>query len=343
MKYDVAIIGGSGFVGSSVARYISDSSKLKILDLNPIPESIKDRVTYQRCDIRNYQEVISKLRNVELVVHTAIVQIPQINEEKRTGYEVNIRGTENICKAVERSPLTKGLLLSGSWHVFGEKGFRGVISEEFGFQPDKVEDRARLYVLSKIAQEVIVKYFGEISEKTYGIIRSATVLGENMPEGTAANIFISRGLKGLTITPYEHSMWRPMLYIDINDLCKAFYLFAKKILDNEMSNGGQNLNHVVNVTWPEPITILELANIVREQIIDVSGGKIKPSVETKNLGEPNKYSPEDKKSMPIDISKMRKFLGIEELTSPKQAIRRIIEARIAKYQKWKMPVDRLYS
>lgn len=196
MTYEVAIIGGSGFVGSSIARYMSNSLTLKILDRNPVPKSLKGRVSYERCDIRNYEEVVKGLENVQLVIHTAIIQIPQINNEKRLGYEVNILGTGNICEAIERSQLTKGLLLAGSWHIFGEKRFSGTINEEFGFQPDKVEDRARLYALSKISQEAIVRYYSEISEKIYGVIRSATVLGENMPEKNAANIFISRSLKG---------------------------------------------------------------------------------------------------------------------------------------------------
>lgn len=72
-----------------------------------------------------------------------------------------------------------------------------MIDEEFGFRPDQVETRARLYALSKMAQEAIVRLYDEMSEKIYGVIGMATVLGERMPEKTAANIFISQGIKGV--------------------------------------------------------------------------------------------------------------------------------------------------
>lgn len=166
-KSEVAIIGGSGFVGSSLARHFSGSFEIKVLDNKPLPKDLESKVDFQRCDIRNYDEVEKGLRDVELVIHTAIVQIPLINVEKRLGYEVNMLGTQNLCEAVNRIRSIKGLLLAGSWHVVGERELMGVIDEEFGFRPDKVEDRARLYALCKVGQETIVRVYDEMSEKIY--------------------------------------------------------------------------------------------------------------------------------------------------------------------------------
>jgi len=59
--------------------------------------------------------------------------------------------THNICRAVAEEPNIKGMILAGSWHTIGERELSGIIDEEFGFRPDKVEDRTRLYALSKIA------------------------------------------------------------------------------------------------------------------------------------------------------------------------------------------------
>jgi hypothetical protein len=89
---------------------------------------------------------------VDLVIHTSIIQIPEINEQKKRAYEINIIGTQNVCKAVEESKKANGLILSGFWHPIGEKELIGVINEGTGFRPDKVEDRARLCVLAKMAQ-----------------------------------------------------------------------------------------------------------------------------------------------------------------------------------------------
>lgn len=113
--------------------------------------------------------------DADLVIHTAIVQIPYINENKRLGYEVNVLGTINVCRKYW------GIILANTWHVMGEREFDGIINEKIGFRPDKVEDRARLYVLSKIAQEVITRFYDEMSDKVFGIIRMGTVLGEKCP------------------------------------------------------------------------------------------------------------------------------------------------------------------
>lgn len=326
--YEIGIFGGSGFIGSSLARYLSDSFKVKVLDRNPVPDHIEGMVHFESCDIRKYDDVRKGVRDVELVIHTAIVQIPLINEMKRLGYEVNMLGTQNLCQAVDKVESVRGMLLAGSWHVFGEREFRGIVDEAFGFRPDKIEDRARLYALCKIAQETAVRLYDEISEKLYGTIRMGTVLGEAMPEKTAANIFISKGLRGEPITPYTHSMHRPMLYVDVNDVCRAFEAYAKKVLDNKVSKEGGSLAHVINLVWPEPITIIELAKIVRDSIMNCSLGKISPEIKIIDTRQRVVYAPDDKETIRVDIGKAKDLLGIEELNSPEQTIERIVKARI---------------
>ena len=290
---------------------------------------MKGLVTHARCDIRNFREIASRLGDTDLVVHTAVVQIPLINENKSLGYEVNIIGTQNICKAVEQNSGVKGLLLTGSWHTVGEKEFRGVIDEEFGFRPDKVEDRARLYALSKISQESIVRFYDEMSDKIYGIIRLGTVLGEGMPEKTAASIFIERGLKGEPITPFKHSMHRPMLYVNVADVCHAFEIFTKKILDNEIQKNGNSLEHIVNIYYPKPITILELAQIVKESIEQNSRGEIQPKIEVVDKNIPPLYSKSDKKKIKVNLRKAKRFLGLQKLRSPKESIAELVKHRMA--------------
>ena len=327
LKHKIGIIGGTGFIGTSLARRFVENFQVKILDVKTPPKDLEKVVTYTRCDIRDYGEVTKGLDDVNLVIHAAIVQIPLINEQRRLGYEVNVIGTQNICRAVEENPNVKGMILAGSWHTVGERELKGIIDEEFGFRPDKVEDRARLYALSKIAQESIVRFYDEMSDKIYGIIRMGTVLGKGMPEKTAANIFIKRGLKGEAITPYKHSMHRPMLYVNIGDICRAFEAYAKKILDNEIEKSGNSLAHIVNVYYPEPITILELAEIVKESVIDCTGGKVRSKIEIVDKGIPLLFSKEDKNRIKVDLKKAKKLLGLDKLKSPKESIREIVKLR----------------
>jgi len=329
-EYMIGIIGGSGFIGSSLANHLADSFDVKLLDVRVPKQRFGDTARFQKCDIRNYGEVKKALEDVDLVIHAAIVQIPLINEDERLGYEVNFLGTENVCRVVDESPRVKGLILSGSWHTIGERGLKGVIDEEFGFRPDKVEDRARLYALAKIAQESIVRFYDEMSEKVFGIIRMGTILGEGMPEKTAVNIFIENGLRGKALTPFKHSMFRPMLYADVSDVCRAYENFVRKILNGEISEKGNSLAHIFNVYYPEPVTILELAEIVKDAIVKYSDGQIEPEIEVVDTGQPSMFGEEDKKLVRVDVSKALNFLGLGRLKRPRDSVEKIVKSRVAR-------------
>jgi len=324
-RESIAIVGGSGFVGSSLAVHLSNQFDVTVVDRVP---SKAFNGQFRECDIREKASLASALEGFNLAINTAIIQVPEINEKRRLGYEVNIVGTQNICEAVESVSSIKGLLHTGSWHVFGESGLRGTINEEFGFRPDKIEDRARLYAFCKIAQESIIRITSTMSSKSYGIIRLGTVLGEGMPKLTAANLFIEKALKGEPMTPFRHTQYRPMLYVDIQDVCLAFERLATKIL-----GGRHETVNVVNLVWPTPITIIDLARIVRTQFFRLTHGQIKATIQVIDKGVKEAYTPTDKKRFTADISKARDLLG-RKLTSPRQSIERIIRQRLSSHREY---------
>lgn len=327
-KSTIAITGGSGYIGSTLACELSEFFDVLLLDIKPPTKMFPSNINFKKCDLRNYDEIYEAICNVDLVIHTAIIQIPAINDQKTNGYEVNILGTQNVCRAVYESQKTKGLILSGSWHTIGERELKGLINEEFGFRPDKVEERARLYALSKMAQESIVRFYDEMSSKIFGIIRMGTVIGEGMPEKTAANIFIENGLKGKALTPFKQSMYRPMLYVDIYDICKAFKLFADRILKNQMEVNGNSMDHIFNVYHDQPITIADLAELTKEAIVNESKGRITPEIQIIDDGRPMAFNKADKTLMKVDTSKALRFLGISELKSPRESIECLVKSRI---------------
>jgi UDP-glucose 4-epimerase len=154
-----------------------------------------------------------------------------------------------------------------------------------------------------------------------------TVLGEGMPEKTAANIFIDRGLKGMSITPYKQSMYRPMLYADISDICKAYELFISKIVDGFLSKTSNSLDNIVNVYYPEPITIIDLANIVKETIMNETKNKVNPAIEIMDANQPMLFNEDDKEKITVDISKALKFLGLDRFKSPRESVENIVRNR----------------
>ncbi len=329
-SYDVAII-GAGFVGSSLAKHLSSRYDVTALDVNPHPPLLDDvDVEHRVCDIQHYRDLKTKLGKPKAVIHTAIIQIPVINELKEQAYTVNVLGTHNVCRLVKETSETQGLILTGTWHVFGEREYKGTVDVSFGYRPDKVEERARLYVISKMLQEGIVRFYDSmVRDKTYTIIRLGTVLGEHMPQKTAANLFITNGLQGKPLTPYKHTMHRPMLYLSIDDLCRVFGAYVDKILSGELagtdSNGG-----IYNLFNPHPITILELAKTIQDAVRECTNGKIAPAIEVVDKHLPVLFNPDEKQTLNADIDKTLRFFAIQALKDPRDAIFEIVNARCSK-------------
>jgi len=329
----IAIVGGAGYIGSALAHHFSGTYDVRVLDTRRPRAALSAAADYYECNVLDLEQVRRGLENVDVVIHTAIVQIPQINEQKKIGYQVNVTGTQNVCKTVDETPSIKGMILAGSWHVFGERDFNATINEEFGFRPDKVEDRARLYALSKISQEVITRFYDEFSTKVFGVIRMGTVLGEGMPDKTAANIFISRGLRGEAITPYRESMHRAMFYVDVHDVCLAFESYARKLLDGGVLKQTEGAAHIVNVFWREAITILELGYLTRDTIARLTEGRVNPRVEIQGIEQPVPPQVVDaEKQVTIDTRRIQGFLGITDLTDPRKTLERIIQSRLDERQ-----------
>jgi UDP-glucose 4-epimerase len=323
----IAIVGGSGFVGSNIAGSLSKDFDVMVLDVSPPPFDVAQHVSFRECDVRDYNALKEDLLGVDLVINTAIIQIPLISKSKRQAYEVNVVGTQNICRAVDEIDSVRALLLSGSWHVIGERGLQGRIDESFGYRPDMVDSRSREYVLCKMAQEAIVRLYNEMSPKAFVTLRLGTVLGEGMPKETAANIFISNAIEGKSITPFSHSASRPMLYVDIRDVCLAFRSLVKVLLSNGFEKQ-ENVCHTLNVFYPSFITIMELAKMVRDSVRKLSHGSIKPDIKVVETDLPKvRFLPGNRRPT-IDVSNARKLLRMKQLTHPRFSIERIVKRRM---------------
>jgi len=333
LNYDIAVV-GCGFVGTHLAKYLSKFYSIRTFDINPQSENMKRyNIPHKICDIRDKKDISKKLENPSIVIHTVATDVLKTDENKRLSYEINILGTQNVCEVVANHSNIRGLILTSSWHVFGEQELHGTINESFGYRPDKVEYRARLYALSKISQECIIRFFDEMFPKKYfGAIRLGTVLAEDMKDEIAVNLFINQALNGKEITPYKHSMHRPMLFITINDVCKAFKSFVEVIFSKEKTQTS-SIEHIINLAHPNPMSILDVAEMIKRSIEKHSNGKIIPIVSIVDKNLPQFFDVEDKNRINFDITKIHNFLKIDKLIEPKMFIDNLIKKRISELSK----------
>lgn len=126
-----------------------------------------------------------------------------------------------------------------------------------------------------------------------------------------------------------------MVYLDINDACRAFERFALKILNSHVKKEGNSIAHVVNVCYPEPITILELARIVQRAIVRHTLGAVNPKIEIVDTNQESLFAEDDKERTMIDLSKTKNFLGsVDQQIFMKElhnSIRRAMSTDIQKY------------
>ena len=322
------VIIGSGFIGSSLAKYLNDYFSVTTISINSQPDwLIKENISHKICDILDYEKLSNEIQNASIVINSAILRIPKILENNQKGYSVNVLGTENICKIVSKNQKINGLINIGTISVLGEKEIGGIIEEKKGYHPDKLEDRSRLYVITKILQESIIRFFDEIHpDKFFGTLRVDSVIGENMHNDFVVNRFIDQALSGQDISIYKHSQYKMMAFTAMSDICKA----VKQLIDLILSNpkfSYESENHILNLVYSKSYTITQLGNMVKESVVLHSGGKIIPKVMVIDKGISEKG--EKKFNEPVyDLTKIQKILKLDNFISPKIAIDEIIKSRL---------------
>jgi UDP-glucose 4-epimerase len=100
-------------------------------------------------------------------------------------------------------------------------------------------------------------------------------------------------------------------------------------LDGEVDKGEGGLRRVLNLMYPEPVTILELAEMVRDVVAELTGSGVLTRIEVVDQGLPSLFDPDAKRRFRVDVSKTLSFLGLDRLTSPRESIERIVRWKLS--------------
>jgi nucleoside-diphosphate-sugar epimerase len=123
-------------------------------------------------------------------------------------------------------------------------------------------------------------------------------------------------------------MHRPMLFVDIEDVCKAYEVVVGKVLDG----GLKGVNNVFNIVYPEPVTIIELAEYIKQIVYEETGGRINPPIEIVDMGLPSAFTPEDKHRFQVKIDRVREVLGLNHLKNPIESLKVLINEHLRRNQ-----------
>ena len=170
----VSIIGGSGFVGSNLAKlFIKNNINFQILD---IVKSKLFQEKYIQGDIRNNNE-LKQIADSDILIQLAAVHRDDVKPLSLYD-EINVEGSRNICKLAEENGINK-IIFTSSVAVYG---FAKPNTNENG-EINYFNDYGRTKYL---AEEVFIDWYNKDPiNRTLVIIRPTVIFGK----GNRGNVY----------------------------------------------------------------------------------------------------------------------------------------------------------
>jgi|TARA_B110000908_G_scaffold170282_1_gene229382 UDP-glucose 4-epimerase len=284
------ITGGSGFIGSHIAEYLSKKgNEVAILDnLRTGFDHNLDglNVNFVNGDIRNEALVNEVAKKADAIFHlAALVSVPESLLKIKECIDINANGTINVLEAAKQNPNCK-VILSTSAANYGDNPTLPKVET-------MVPEPMTPYSITKLDGEFYLKMYLDQFNVQTASLRYFNVFGPRQDPksayAAAVPIFINNALQNKPITIYGDGL-QTRDFIYVKDVVRA------NILASEKGNG------TFNVALGNSTSILELAERIIKltnskseiKFLEERSGDIKHSkadvTKFKNLGFVPKYS-----------------------------------------------------
>lgn len=259
----VLLTGGAGFIGSTLAEKLHKNNEILIYD-----NFSRDSFTSRNLKSKNINVVhgdvldADKLKTVaedfkpQIVIHlAAIAGIDTVILNPINTLEVNIQGTFNVLKALEKysSKLERVLDFSTS-EVLGAYAYKSTEKSSTNFAP--VGEARWTYSISKVAGEHLVHSYYKVKGYPCVTIRPFNIYGPGQVGEGAIQIFIKNAVKNKDILIHgDGDQIRSWCYID--DMLQGIELcLTKKKAIGEIFNIGNPKGTVTISSLAEKIITL---------------------------------------------------------------------------------------
>ena len=308
IKQNILITGGSGFIGSAVAKYlVQEKHKVIVYDNNSRGKirrlsEVKNKIKFIKGDIRNKKKLLSIKGKIDTVIHLAYVNGTKFFYKK--SYEIldiAVNGLVNIlefCKVKK----VKNFYLASSSEVYQNPNKIPTDEEEMLKIPNIYNPRYS-YGGGKIISELYGIHFAKKYLKKFIIFRPHNVYGKDMGNEHVIPEFINRfkKLKNNNNFLIYGTGNEIRSFIHIDDFISGFDKIFRK---------GKN-REIYNIGTAQKIKIRDLAKLMS----NILGKKINLK-KTKILkGSPTVRCP--------NINKIKK-LGFKQNISLKDGLKKII-------------------
>lgn len=310
----ILITGGAGFIGSSLAERIINTTDHKVVivdnlltgDVKRLPKSQNETWRFIKADCNNFQDISSVMLayKFDYVFHyAAVVGVQRTLDNPKLVLE-DIIGIKNILD-LSKNTNVKRVFFASSSEVYGEP-----IEHPQNEATTPLNSRLPYAVVKNVGEAFLRSYKQEF-DLDYTIFRFFNTYGPKQSTDFVMSKFIDLAKKNKDIPIYgDGSQTRTFCFINDNiDACLSSF------------EHGHYLNDTVNVGSDYEVTILQLANIIIKELGSSSKIVHLPALKE---GDMKKRKP--------DIDKMRKLLG-RELMPIEEGIKQILAAGATFYGK----------
>ncbi len=245
---NVAVTGGSGFIGSHVVdKLVEAGHAVRVLDGT---QPHRADVSWQPVDITRLSQVIGALQGCDAVFHlAAMANVNDIARMPAESVDLNVMGTAAILEAARMSGKMHVVLASTVW-VYEATDLQEV-DEATPLRPDSV---SHLYMAEKIASEMLAVSYGKLYGFPVTVLRYGIPYGPRMREELVMPIFIKKAVKGEPLTVAGDGLqYRNFIYVE--DLADAHV----RVLDRHATG-------IFNLEGPREVAIIELAEAVNRSV-----------------------------------------------------------------------------
>jgi UDP-glucose 4-epimerase len=261
----VLITGGAGFIGSHLAEFhLGRGDEVHCVDdlSTGTPENVslfRDRSGYRfdRANILTWEGLGPALKEVDRVYHmAAVVGMFRVLAEPEAVLATNVAGTERVLRLAAESGARPRVLVASSSEVYGPVGTHRLDETDALLVHCDTAKTQWNYALSKLAGEALgITYAGSFGLPVT-IARLFNTIGARQSGryGMVVPRFVEQAAAGEPITVFGDGL-QTRSFCNVEDSVRALHLLC----ESDAAEG-----EIVNVGNDHAITVLGLANLVRE-------------------------------------------------------------------------------